>query len=62
MHFFTYAQKDASIYSGSVQGSSRKLIEQNTGLDYQQSGPPLRGVFNRSRTDMRGQNNIIHCE
>lgn len=33
MHFFTYAQKDASIYSGSVQGSSRKLVEQNTGLD-----------------------------
>ena len=33
MHFFTYAKKDATIYSGSIQGSSRKLIEQNTGLD-----------------------------
>ena len=33
MHYFIYAQKDATIYSGSVQGSGKKLEEQNTGAD-----------------------------
>ena len=33
MHYFIYAQKDATIYSGSRYLDNRKLMEQNTGLD-----------------------------
>tara|TARA_B100001123_G_scaffold353723_1_gene405855 strand:+ start:92 stop:1231 length:1140 start_codon:yes stop_codon:yes gene_type:complete len=33
MHYFIYAQKDATIYSGSRHLDTRKFLEQNTGLD-----------------------------